>query len=235
MSGDFTSYHWSRTTNLPSASAWTMMGWFRRLTNTGYWRGFFGYGNSGSNGAGLGTANGGTTLEIFYNGGSESTGSTLTVDAWNHLALTYDASYARCYLNGSLNITSGGTVTSPAAYMYIGADPTGSYVSGDLCAFKVWGATLTAAEIANEMQTIRPVRAANLNEWWPFTVDDAERSGTGYSWTKSGSSSYVNDAPVGWGASPLLMGAPPPAVIDPFSQPHSGVAPWSSIWRQGRV
>src|SRR5512143_2087135 len=98
-----TGTHWSRTTGLPTSTARSLMSWFRLVTDQNYWIGLFGYGNSGSNGAGLGTNNSGTTLEIFYNGGSETTGATLTVGTWVHLALTYSGTYAYCYVNGVLN------------------------------------------------------------------------------------------------------------------------------------
>lgn len=77
------------------------------------------------------------------------TGSVLTLNAWNHVAQTFDGTTWRVYVNGAevLNTTTAsGKTPYPVTRMYIGRSD--NYFKGSLDEVAIYGRALSAAEIS---------------------------------------------------------------------------------------
>ena len=156
----------------------------------------------------------GTTLRIgSYSGGSGSDGlgTNLSVGTWYHVALVRSSTTALIgYLNGASDTTTVTTNVSARAAAVderIGRLNGGFGVIGRYAHFKQWSVALTAAEIAAEMRSIRPVRFADLNRWTPMIaseVGNASNSLVGSSWTQTGTWSVESGPAVSWGAPVIL-------------------------------
>ena len=68
---------------------------------------------------------------------------------------------------------------------------------------KAWSVELTAAEIQQEMYTVRPRRLLNLYSWTPLLPGSAERlrdyGGLAYDWTAGGTLADEDGPPISWG------------------------------------
>lgn len=135
------------------------------------------------------------------------TGGALSTGTWYHVALVRSSTTALdMYLNGA---ASGSTNTqdisgrSAPTREEIGAGTTtnASRVNARVAAEKVWTAALTATEIAQELNCIRPARFANLWRWAPLigsASDIADYSGNARDWTASGTLTTEDGPPVSW-------------------------------------
>lgn len=91
-------------------------------------------------------------------GSSQSARSSvaLTNNAWNHLAVTYDGSVLRTYVNGTLrgsrNVT-GNMYTSSSPLKFGGNAVWGEYFAGQLDEIRIYNRALTATEIQTDMNT----------------------------------------------------------------------------------
>ena len=90
-------------------------------------------------------------------------GPALPVGAWSHLALTYDGTSLRLYVNGVLRSTlaaSGGITTSTSPVRIGGnvvfSSPGTEYFAGLIDEVRIYNRALTAAEIAADMSTPLP-------------------------------------------------------------------------------
>lgn len=138
---------------------------------------------------------GGITGEIDFN--------VLSAGTWAHVASVFDgagvanADRQKLYVNGvNQTVTFAGTI--PAALGDGGANAlevgAGSgaggttFLNGKVALLKVWTAALSAAEIAQEMQTDPPLRTANLLIWSPYDDETSARdySGNGNHGTVTG-------------------------------------------------
>jgi hypothetical protein len=80
--------------------------------------------------------------------------ATLALNTWSHLAATYDGSTLRLYLNGTQvgSLAQTGAMTPSASPLTIGGDSIfGQYFQGTIDEVRVYSATLTPAQIQNDM------------------------------------------------------------------------------------
>jgi hypothetical protein len=149
----------------------------------------------------------GTTL-ILYDG-TERTAQALTVGQWYHIALTASnvasgAGVTKLYVDAVLKVTGTGNTTTTGG-MRFGNDSAGGFLNGCMAYGKGWTAELTAAEVAQEMYTIVPVRGPNLAGWWPMFTGSGERardySGLAATLTESGTLADEDGPPVSYGTS----------------------------------
>lgn len=108
-----------------------------------------------------------------------SDNDVFTINNWYHVAMTYNggnaaADRAKLYLNGaSIAATITGTLpttitgTTAAVTLGTAADNTRD-LTGRLGLLKVWDAELTAAEIAQEYNSYRPVKTSSPIQWSPL-------------------------------------------------------------------
>jgi N,N-dimethylformamidase beta subunit-like, C-terminal/Concanavalin A-like lectin/glucanases superfamily/Galactose oxidase-like, Early set domain/Bacterial Ig domain/Glyoxal oxidase N-terminus len=87
----------------------------------------------------------------------EAAGATvLALNAWSHLAVTYDGTTIRLYVNGTQAGTKAqtGNINSSTAPLRFGGDSVwGEYFNGLIDEVRVYSTALTAAQIATDMNT----------------------------------------------------------------------------------
>lgn len=89
----------------------------------------------------------------------------IPVNAWSHLALTYDGAMMRLYVNGQP--VDGGTprtgaITASSAPLYIGRSASGDYFPGTIDDVRIYNRALTQAQIQADMNT--PVSTTLLTQ-----------------------------------------------------------------------
>ena len=101
----------------------------------------------------------GGTVPTFYigtTGGplSASMGSALALDQWSHLAVVFDGSQVRYYVNGLLVTTASlpATITARSNPLRIGADNnTQQFFNGSLDEVRIYNRALTVQEVQTDM------------------------------------------------------------------------------------
>ena len=168
-------------------------------------------------------------------GGSSAgaSGSPMTVGTPVHLALVREsASVLKLYQGGSYTNQGSMDISARSATQREQMGMLNTYPCPcRLTSVKCWQAALTAAEIAAEMKSVRPLRLANLHSWHPAIASDLtaalkDYSGNGRHWTEQGTLSVKTQTPaVPWGASPLLIlpvYVAPPQKLAPVSDVAAG-------------
>jgi len=85
--------------------------------------------------------------------------AALTASTWTHLAMTYDGTTLKIYVNGALvtSTTQTGTITTSTNALQIGGDTTyGQYFKGMIDEIRVYNIALTQAQIQTDMATALP-------------------------------------------------------------------------------
>lgn len=179
----------------------TMAAWVRKTTSSDAGICELNYGG-GTWGTSISTFAGDLFLTEFNDVGGVNVQYTLAgyvVNTWYHLAITYDGTNARFYVNGALVQTS--------AWSSAGAPSGTNWVFGqqnvDLQDIAVYNAQLSDAEISQLYRRRLPSRRTNLLAYYPLhpgsgrTVD---YSGVGKTLTSAGSPSDTSSAPqANWG------------------------------------
>jgi len=220
-----------RTTGLMDIqSPYTVMGWFLFTTApTG------GATNSGSvvrgslaipalDAVGIVDVAGTSYFWLLTNGPSslfeQSHNSAVSTNTWYHFALVRSTTTQLLgYLNGVLDITLNHTDASStygaSTYERFG----GESWTGLVAAYKGWQRALTAAEILQEMQTLRPTALGDVWTWGPVFPTSGERtrdySGNGRNWVEFGTVTDGDPPPVSYGAPVLWVNAPAAVVVPP--------------------
>lgn len=128
----------------------------------------------------------GLTFENYVGSALNSgTAATLNINQWYHLACTVSGTGAggtfRSYIDGVLSQEDTSVSLPTAAQtLWIANDASTEWIDGRAAHFKYYNAELTAAEIAQEYQIIRPNRTTNLMTYLPI-LNGAIGSGTDYS------------------------------------------------------
>jgi Concanavalin A-like lectin/glucanases superfamily/Chitobiase/beta-hexosaminidase C-terminal domain/IPT/TIG domain/Fibronectin type III domain len=95
-----------------------------------------------------------SSAEPVVYGSAQLAGST-----WTHLAMTYDGTTLKIYVNGTLvsSATQSGTITTSTDALQIGGDTTyGQYFKGVIDEVRVYNIALTQAQIQSDMATALP-------------------------------------------------------------------------------
>jgi hypothetical protein len=145
--------------------------------------------------------NEGPRIWVRHPGGERGSavGPTLPQGAWSHLAVTDDGAYLRFYVNGDLTDTQPAVpLTTGSGPLTIGCMPIyGDYFKGRVDEVRVYGRTLTGAEVDSDMeapvQTPKsgPVADYSFDEGSGETVEDLTGNGhtatlQGADWTTHG-------------------------------------------------
>lgn len=196
-----TSDAFTATTFLPTNTSYTMMAWFNLVVDKNAAAGLLDYG-SGTSEMELQADSDGTTL-IIWDGADAGTGPALVIGRWYHIAITYDDSNARAYVNGSLVITNANT-DEPTTTIRVGNSAGTEFLNGRFNCVKMWSTVLSQDQIANEMPHCRPMRTQDLNRWQPavsnvLAADALDKSGRAANFTVTSTPIVENDSPpVGW-------------------------------------
>jgi hypothetical protein len=208
----------SRTTGLPSASSFTMMGWFRIIADTTTYSSFFSLGNASTNTNMyrlMRCCGNGWQEADLYTGASSGVAGRLSnpIGAWYHLAVVVEgtgAGQVKTYINGVLKLTTAGNPAVPTEKFFIGNDSRGMWFNGSAAAVKLYDGPLTQTEIAAEMQSFAPARTSGLNAFYPLqaaATATTDTSGNGRTLTLGGT---LASDPAG----------PPLTVSTPLSTPE---------------
>lgn len=204
------------TTSVPGRTAFTMMAWVYPVT-TGAFQCFFANIHFGIGPGGLcvlNTDSAGTKLNIF-NGSADTSGSgSISSGTWYHVAMVGSGDGAgglTGYLNGVSDVSaSGNSGLGTLNVLIVAGDDGFDTADCRVAAVKIYSAALTAAEIAQEMHTIRPFRTANLHSWLPCFPGSGENirdySGNGRTWTINGTITDEDPPPVSFGDAPYYVG-----------------------------
>ena len=190
-----------------SADKGTVMAWVRIATDRNDYSTFF-QTNNVDNAQFVCQTNGtGTDLSVYIYD-SSNTGSSLTAGTWYHIAMTWDGSTARVYLNGTLNASVSAT-GSDWNEIRLGTSYWGEPLNGNIAHAKAWDAVLNSTEIGAERYSIAAVRTSNLKGEWK-TPEDSNRavdsSGNSNNLTLNGTvTDYTN--PLREGAAAVTLGA----------------------------
>jgi hypothetical protein len=171
-------------TGLPSGSnSRTIMAWIK-ATNTDSVRVPFAYGNSGaSQGGAFGFyINSDETLHFWGMGSADfPTGAVVTTNDWQHVAVTYDGSNVKVYLDAvQVGPTTSRTLNTGNSGLFIGSDgnidPASYHYSGLIDEVMVWNRELSSDEIYQQF-------ASNLNkintDSWELYVNQSKNSTMG--------------------------------------------------------
>lgn len=140
--------------------------------------------------------NNGRGLRLFVEGAGNvihqlSVANVLTLNAWNHVAGTFENGVLKLYVNGLAVGTSTAPFTSlPACTnsISIGEDPTintAEYFNGIMDDIRMWNTARTAAEIAGNMNNCLAGNEAGLNTYFKLsegtgtTITDLKNDSTG--------------------------------------------------------
>jgi hypothetical protein len=127
----------------------------------------------------MGMAGNHATLDPYTNGGfdGDSTnylGITSTMDQWVHLAMTWDGTSVKTYVNGALRITTNGSggatmLATAQTQLTMGCNnPRFSCFNGIIDELRVWNVARTAAEIAANYNKGLTGNEAGLVGYWKF-------------------------------------------------------------------
>ena len=217
-------------------SAYTWMAWVDLVFDTNnyghIWAGLGDSSDTWQNADWIGTSDNGTSIRIGSAiGGSEASGvgGSFTVDTPKHVAVVRGSSSSfQLYENGAPSSSANQNISGRASTQREQIGTLNALRSPvRLTAIKQWQAALTADEIAAEMQSIRPIRLANLHSWHPAIANNLtdalkDYSGNGRDWTSQGSNTVETQAaPVAWGGRSVLIGNT--TVTVQYSRPTSDV------------
>lgn len=182
------------TVSLASNAAHTFCGWVRVLT-TGI--GDVIYGDIANN-----TAYGDSTWlgfednefvfrEAVTGGSIYEYRYPLVTNTWFHLALTYDGSAVRSYVNGTLVNTGAWSANSRAAFNFldIGSYETADFVAQALMCFP---SALSASQVREAMH-LAPPAGVTTYAWWPLEASAPTLDATGNGHTLSGAGTATGD------------------------------------------
>ena len=124
-------------------------------------------------------------------------GSTLTTNAWVHLAVTYDGATERLYVNGNLvaSKAQAGSMQVSAGALRIGGNSIwGEYFQGRIDEVRLYNRALTPTEIQNNMNASQIAVSPSDTVW----VDDAVPMGgiatgeyEGWNWVSGNPAPYA--------------------------------------------
>lgn len=138
-----------------------------------------GYDNNGSNPTVRYRTGNGTPL-LNYTG-------VVTTGQWYHLALTYDGTTARAYLDGA-EVANAAVAMVDIHDVTDFGDFSGGSATAEFAQLKVWnGHCLSVGELATEMAYWEPQTApGDVYAWWQFEAVDPTLDSSGNSHTLSG-------------------------------------------------
>ena len=140
---------------------------------------------------------------LWDNPAADFNGSTPSASVWYHVGLIADASNLTLYIDGALEVQISSNNTWDS--IRIGSNLLYDEPANLRCAgMKAWDATLTLAEMHNEMHTLHPKRTTDMLGYWPMFPGSSERlrdySGNGNDLTETGTLLDRDPPPISWGA-----------------------------------
>lgn len=201
---------YERTVALGSQSAYTVACWVRLQADRNTWQCVWCLANAagGDIFSILETKDDGTSL-VFITSTTytEIPIVNLTVGTWYWVGVSMNgATGTALYRTESTTALTSVAITSQGPInhqtLQIGRSIyNGEWLSGDICAFKWWGASLSSNELANEAMTYQPQRPNDLRAWYPLTSPETtDYSGNGATLSGGNGATVVDGPPISWGS-----------------------------------
>lgn len=101
---------------------------------------------------------------------------TIAAGEWSHVALTFDGTIMKAYINGTAAGTKNvsGTMFDSTAPIEIGARDNNYFFNGSIDEVRIWTRTLTATEINNQKDVSLPSNTNGLVAYYQFNQGIAE-------------------------------------------------------------
>ncbi|MFB4265324.1 hypothetical protein [Nonomuraea sp. GTA35] len=162
----------------------------------------------------------GTTIQ-HDNGSNVHAIGSLTVGTWCYVGLAVNGANATAVMQrvgdaAPTVVTWSNNQTSVnATRLMIGESLFGTqWLNGCVAAFKFWTATLTQAELENEIWTYVPRRTTSLLAWYPFlTPGTVDYSGNAQTLTGGTGTTTEDGPPILWSSSRARLYVPPLDVV----------------------
>jgi hypothetical protein len=240
IAGLSTTVYEERASFFATGDTVTMMCWFfpTALPASGNYASLIGSWPGGNVGIAIHNVAGNSKVDIGSVGFDIDGTTNLAINTWYHTAGVRNGTTKRIYLNGAQENTSTNADAMGTGFT-IGQDGNtsgrASGFTGRIAAIKVWKAELTAAEIANEMRQVLPMRTTNIAGFYPWlstSDDEIDFSGNAATLTVTGSPTNADGPPIPWacGRRRLIIPAAvavPSFIYRPQSRPFP-FAPGSS-------
>lgn len=238
---------YTRTTNLPALTNFTVCWWYKWNTDTPP-NTMFNIDNGTSNYLYVQKFSALQT-DIWWNIGGTSnqfTFLTFSTGTWYFMALTVNGTsingyYAPAGTNTLTNVSgsASGAWFTPSNMVFGDSVFTSEQCDGQQQNMMMWTATLTQQELEQQMKTFRPQRYTNLHAWYPQLPGSGERardySGNGYNMTETGT---ITDAepypPISWGGRVIYVnyGSAPTLTQNAFRFRNDNGSETTATWRQ---
>lgn len=145
-------------------------------------------------------ASGVIEYSISFNGSTEqyfSGNTTLTTGTWYHVALTYDGSTMRAYLNGAADGTKSvtGTIYNGSSAVYLAARAESGitrFLNGAMDEVRLWNTARSQSDIQNNMNNELTGNETGLVAYYNFNQGTAGGSNTGLTQVTSGLNTSYN-------------------------------------------
>jgi hypothetical protein len=138
-------------------------------------------------------------LKCDVNGTIVSTGQTLTIGTWYHIAVVRESTTSlKIYMDGTLvaTNTTGVTGRNSGSAMYLGYEEFGTWVSGNFAGWNCWEAGLSSTEVNTEKPHFVPQRTTNLWNSLALQSNAMDSGGNSYDFTATGTVTYTESGPV---------------------------------------
>lgn len=121
-------------------------------------------------------------VALFISGAWVASASTIPLNSWTHVAVTYDGTTEQFFINGVLDrtVTRSGTFYSGGVGMYVGLQGQTclcNYFDGQMDEVRMWGVVRTASQIRQSMNQSLTGNEAGLVTY--YRMDDGPGGGLG--------------------------------------------------------
>ncbi|MCX8472674.1 MAG: LamG domain-containing protein, partial [Sediminibacterium sp.] len=159
---------------LDMSGKYTIETWFKNTEILGGWRRLFDFG-SGPNGNGVLFGFPTDTLIGYHSNGADiviNLPANFSTNGWNHIALSFDNTNLRLYLNGVLISTNAAqpiaAATCTSNFIARSNYPNDGTTRGEFQDFRIWKKARTASEIQNGLRTSVLVNSDSLYYYLPL-------------------------------------------------------------------